>query len=104
MRANSFLDQLNKELGIKESRAARALRLLEENPHVGWQGLPKGWDEKSVDKFARSLTGKTKKDSKGFFTKCVKRLKDEEGIDNPQAFCAALKDEYLDTEEWRGGD
>lgn len=27
---------------------------------IGWENLPKGWTRKSLTKFARSLTGKTK--------------------------------------------
>jgi hypothetical protein len=63
--------------------------------------LPPGWDQKSVEKFARSLTGKTKKDHKGFFRACVAKMKDVEGMDNPEAFCASLKDRYLKTTKWR---
>jgi len=33
---------------------------------IGFDKLPKGWDRKSVLKFARSLTGKTKSDPEGF--------------------------------------
>jgi hypothetical protein len=45
------------------------------------------------------LTGKTKSSPEGFFTKCFERMKDEEGFDEEGAkkFCAALKDEYLQT-------
>lgn len=73
----------------------------DENPWIGFENLPPGWDEESLQGFARSLTGKTKDDTEGFFTKCVDRLKDEEGIDDPEPFCAALKDEYLGREDWR---
>lgn len=73
---------------------------------IGWENLPKGWTKKSVEKFARSLTGKTKDDAEGFWTECYNRIKDEEGFDEESAkrFCAALKDEYLGTTEWRGKD
>ena len=77
-------------------------RLVEE---IGWDNLPPGWDKESLMKFARSLTGKTKDDTEGFFTECVDRIKDEEGFDEEGAkkFCASLKDEYLDTTDWRTG-
>ena len=73
---------------------------------IGWENLPKGWTRKSLTKFARSLTGKTKSSPEGFFTKCVERIKDEEGFDEEGAkkFCASLKDEYTQTTKWRGKD
>lgn len=63
--------------------------------------LPKGWTRKSLIKFAHTLTGKTQKDSHGFFTKCVEKMKDTE-IGDPNRFCAALKDRFLKTTFWRG--
>jgi hypothetical protein len=65
----------------------------------GWHGLPKGWKEKSVKKFSKSLTGK-KATQKGFFDKCVERMKSK--MKNPQAFCAAAKDEVSGSTYWRG--
>jgi len=35
---------------------------------VGWNNLPQGWTEKSVEKFAKSLAGK-EATKKGFFNK-----------------------------------
>lgn len=71
---------------------------------IGFNNLPKGWTQKSVEKFARSLTGKTKKDSHGFFDNCVRKMKDESGFSEEGAkkFCASLKDQYLGTTKWRG--
>lgn len=65
----------------------------------GWKGLPKGWTQKSLKKFTKSLTGKegTKKD---FFERCVKKMADK--VDNPEAFCAAAKDEMHGSTFWRG--
>lgn len=65
----------------------------------GMEGLPKGWTQKSVKKFAKSLTGKgaTKKD---FFEKCVSKMKGK--VSNPQAFCASVKDEVHGSTFWRG--
>lgn len=70
---------------------------------LGFDNLPKGWTQKSVEKFARSLTGKTKEDSHGFFDKCVQKMKDESGFSEESAnkFCASLKDQYLGTTKWR---
>ena len=67
---------------------------------IGWDNLPDGWDEDSLDSFARSLTDKTQDDSEGFFTACMDEVEDK--FDDPEAFCASLKDEYLGTTDWRG--
>lgn len=72
--------------------------LIEE---VGWDNLPKGWTEKSVKKFAKSLAKKGAKE-KGFFDACVDKMKGN--IDDPEAFCASIKDEVWDTTYWRGKD
>jgi len=66
---------------------------------AGWEKLPRGWTEESLRKFWESLTG----DVKHKMTKCVEKIKDVEGIDNPYAFCAALKDKMLGTTKWRKG-
>lgn len=71
---------------------------------IGWENLPKGWTKKSVEKFARSLTGKTKDNPEGFFTKCYEKLEPELGDEGAKKLCASLKDEYLGTTEWRGKD
>lgn len=78
---------------------------LNEKEDIGFKDLPKGWTKKSLQKFARSLTGKSKNDTEGFFTKCYEKIKDEEGFDEDSAkrFCAALKDEYLERTDWREG-
>jgi hypothetical protein len=79
-------------------------QIHEENPYTGFEDLPPGWDQDSLESFARSLTGQTKDDTEGFFTKCVEKMEDEDGFDNPEAFCASLKDQYLGREDWRGED
>lgn len=68
------------------------------NEAEGFEGLPKGWTQKSLQKFAKSLTGKEGTE-KGFFDACVKKMKDE--MDNPEAFCAAAKDELHGSTYWR---
>jgi len=77
-------------------KSASESKEIDEN----WEDLPKGWTKKSLASFARSLTKKTKGDSKGFVTACVAKMKGQ--VKNPEAFCAGLKDEYLDTTKWRG--
>lgn len=65
----------------------------------GWQGTPKGWTGKSIKKYAKSLTGK-KGPQKGFFDKCVERMRGK--MDNPEAYCASIKDETTGSTYWRG--
>ena len=71
---------------------------------IGWERFPEGWTKKSVRKFVKSLTGKSKSDPEGMFTECYNRMKDEEGFDEEGAkkFCASLKDEIMGDPYWRG--
>lgn len=64
-----------------------------------WEDLPPGWDASSRKKFWDSLVG----DVKHKVTKCIERMKDEKGIDDPGAFCAALADR-IEGKGWRGGE
>lgn len=67
-----------------------------------WKNFPEGWNEKSVEKFAKSLTGKAG-DEEGFFEVCVEKMTGK--LDNPEAFCASVKDEvYKGNTYWRGKD
>ncbi|MFW6242598.1 MAG: hypothetical protein ACOC2W_00400 [bacterium] len=70
---------------------------------IGFSNLPTGWDKNSVKKFAKTLGGKDVdiKDDKWFYN-CVKKIKDMGEIDNPESYCATLKDEVLGTTKWRG--
>ena len=61
-----------------------------------WESLPKGWTEESVKKFWGSLTG----DVKHKVTKCIKKMKDAGGVDDPGAFCASLADR-VEGKGWR---
>ena len=65
---------------------------------IGWENLPKGWTKDSVKKFAKSLTGKgaTKED---FFEACVVEMRNK--MDDPEAFCASVKDQVWGTTYWR---
>jgi len=67
---------------------------------IGWDNLPDGWDEDSVESFAQNLTGQ--EGEEGFFSACMDEVEDK--FDDPEAFCASLKDEYLGTTDWRGKD
>ena len=62
---------------------------------AGW----KGWKKKSVNKFSSSLVkGGAKK--KGFFDKCVNRMRGK--VKSPEGFCAGAKDEAYGSTHWRG--
>lgn len=62
--------------------------------------LPKGWTEDSLNKFIKTLTGKTKGDPKGMFKACVEKIK-ETDIDDPEAFCGALKARFVGKGEFK---
>lgn len=63
---------------------------------AGWKGLPAGWTMESVRKFWNSLTG----DVKHKVTKCIELMEDK--MDDPEAFCASVKDMVEGTTKWRG--
>jgi len=69
---------------------------------AGFEDKPKGWTDKSVDKYTNTFTSKMKgtAKSKDFFDKCVKKMQGK--VDNPEGFCAALKDEAYGSTFWRG--
>jgi len=62
----------------------------------------KGWTDKSVDKFGKTI-GKAP-DEKGFFDACVSRMSGKEGFDAEKAkgFCASIKDKKYGSTFWRG--
>jgi len=71
---------------------------------AGFSKYPKGWTQDSVKKFANSLSQDMKggPKSKGFFDKCVEKMKDR--VENPEGFCASIKDEVYNSTAWRGKD
>lgn len=71
---------------------------------AGFSKYPKGWTQDSVKKFANSLAQDMKggPKSKGFFDKCVKKMSGK--IDDPEGFCAGVKDEVYGSTQWRGKD
>jgi len=75
--------------------------LKEEDPEIGFENLPPGWDGDSVEDFAEDFVGHTREE--GFFTDCMDEAEGEDWIDgSPERFCAALKDEIYG-EGWREG-
>jgi hypothetical protein len=93
----NIIQQLNKLMNnkIKESKN------LDE---AGFETKPKGWTDKSIKKYSSTFSKKMKGNvkSKGFFDKCVKKMQGK--VDNPEGFCAALKDENFKSTGWRGKD
>jgi len=71
---------------------------------AGFSRYPKGWNKDSVKKFANSLSKNMKggPKAKGFFDKCVEKMKDR--VDNPEGLCASVKDEVYGSTMWRGKD
>lgn len=71
---------------------------------AGFARYPKGWSNDSVKKFGRTLSKKMKGGvkSKGFFDKCVNKMRGK--VDNPEGFCAGVKDETYGSTGWRGKD
>ena len=59
----------------------------------------KGWSQKSVAKFEKTI-GK-KADEKGFFDACVSRMEPKMG-ERAKGFCAAIKDAKHGSSHWRG--
>lgn len=71
---------------------------------AGFTNYPKGWDKDSVKKFANTLSKNMKggPKSKGWFDKCVNKMKDK--MPNPEGFCASVRDEVYGSTGWRGKD
>lgn len=71
---------------------------------AGFSKYPKGWTKKSVQKFAQTLSKDMKggPKTKGFFDKCVKKMSGK--VENPEGFCASIKDEVYGSTGWRGKD
>jgi hypothetical protein len=65
-----------------------------DDPHVGLDSLPPGWTRKSVLQAWASLGAQ--------WRTCYPRMIRVKGPNFAKRFCAALKDEVLRTEEWRG--
>lgn len=71
-----------------------ARRVAQRTLLAGWDKLPKGWTEKSVQKFWDSLTGGRQHK----VTACMKRMDGK--INDPGAFCASLADR-VEGKDWR---
>lgn len=65
---------------------------------AGFKKYPKGWDQNSVKRFAKTIGGDPKE--KKWFEKCVKSM--EGKISSPEGFCASVRDEAVNSTFWRG--
>jgi len=69
---------------------------------AGFEDKPKGWTDQSIKKYSKTFTKQMKGavTSKDFFDKCVKKMQGK--MENPEGFCASLKDEAHGSTYWRG--
>ena len=56
-----------------------------------------GWTKSSVEKFGKTIGNSPSK--KGFFDACVSKMKKR--VNDPEGFCASLKDKYFGNTDWR---
>jgi DNA-binding ferritin-like protein len=63
-----------------------------------WSKKPHGWKQKSVKQYSKTMMGGEKHP----FSECVKKMKGH--VDNPEGFCASVKDIHKDTKKWRSTD
>ena len=102
---NKIRNMKRKETRAKNAQESVLDSYLNYIQEAGFETKPKGWTEKSVKKSASTLAKgmglKSAKD-KGFFDKCVKKM--SKHMENPEGYCASLKDEAYDSTYWRGKD
>jgi mannose-6-phosphate isomerase-like protein (cupin superfamily) len=100
--------QKTEEQAVEEEKIDKAKQKVKEvsdDQHLkeaGFETNPKGWNKTSLQKYMKTFSSKMKGTvkSKGFFDKCVKKV--EGRLENPEGFCAALKDEAYGSTGWRG--
>jgi len=93
MKIRDYMRLTNLKEDMKEAELSEA----------GFEKYPKGWTRDSIESFAKSLGkeyGIEGGDKKGFFDACVKKIGPH--MDNPEGFCAAVKDEVFGSTFWRG--
>lgn len=92
----AYVDEHNATLATLEEMPSEELVNIPgvDDPHVGFDELPPGWTRKSVLQAWASLGG--------MWRTCFARMVRSFGPNFAKRWCAALKDEVLRTEEWRG--
>lgn len=93
----NIVQQLNRVLKAKVQESVNI-------KEAGFETKPKGWDQKSIKKYSGTFTKNMKGNVKSpkFFEKCVKKMTGK--VENPEGFCASLKDEAYGSTYWRGKD
>jgi len=69
--------------------------LKEAKKRKPWSKKPPGWKEKSVKQYSRTMM----KGEEHPFTECVEKMKKH--VDDPEKFCASVKDKYRGNKKWR---
>jgi len=87
---NDFTLDMLEHMSYEELQNIRGV----DDPHVGFNRLPNGWTRKSVLQAWASLGG--------MWRTCYPRMVRVFGPFGAKRWCAALKDEVLRTENWRG--
>ena len=91
-----YVDDHDSSLAVLEEMSAEELINIPgvDDPHVGFDELPPGWNRKSVLQAWASLGG--------MWRTCYARMVRTMGPNFAKRWCSAMKDEVLRTEEWRG--
>ena len=78
------------------------VRIGETVAEAGFEDMPRGWNKRSVKKWANTLAKEqvNAAKKKGFFDRCVKKVQGK--VANPEGLCAAAKDEVYGSTYWRG--
>lgn len=87
-------DQLDLFGGVRQFQSELPLE-AQTKTAKGWDKLPKGWTQESVNKFWSGLTGERKHK----VTACIKKLDGK--VDDPGAVCASLADMIPEMKGWR---
>lgn len=91
-----YVESSDTTLAVLEELSSEELQNIPgvDDPHVGFNSMPNGWTRKSVLQAWASLGG--------MWRTCYPRMIRVRGPRFARRWCAALKDEVLRTEEWRG--
>jgi len=91
-----YVDEHDSSLAVLQEMSSEELVNIRgvDDPHVGFDRLPPGWTRKSVLQAWASVGG--------MWRTCYPRMIRVRGPNFAKRWCAALKDEVLRTEEWRG--
>ena len=63
-----------------------------------WADKPKGWTDKSVKDYSKTMM----EGKKHPFTACVNKMKGK--VETPEKFCGSIKDKFTGNKKWRSTD